>query len=330
MNARFCLTLVLLLAALVWVGAAAPLWFKAGGYLLIGWLVFLMNAASRMQIDWPATAATLVCLGLLVIGSHGIFSWLARQRGRAWALRWSSAVIGVMVLMFVAGVAMIGMTHQTGWLLAARQPLMEQRIATYYHIDSKASLQWIGMANQNYHDIRQELPQGGTSTADGTMLHSWMTLILAGGMMSTQQPLDYALPWDHPKNAAEFRNFVPEYLNPQVGKLRSEDGYALAHYAGNVHVVGGGPPLRMSQVTDGASHTMLAGEVAAEFKPWGYPMNWRDPAKGVNRLANGFASPDGKDVQFVFLDGSVRSFHKHTSPGVLRALATPRGGERVD
>ena len=35
----------------------------------------------------------------------------------------------------------------------------------------------------------------------------------------------------------------------------------------------------------------MAGEVAGDFKPWGDPTNWRDPALGINRSPEGFGGP---------------------------------------
>jgi DNA invertase Pin-like site-specific DNA recombinase len=57
----------------------------------------------------------------------------------------------------------------------------------------------------------------------------------------------------------------------------------------------------------------------------------RDPARGVNRSPYGFGGPVGAGgALFALADGSVRFVSERTSPAVLRALATPDGGEPID
>lgn len=75
----------------------------------------------------------------------------------------------------------------------------------------------------------------------------------------------------------------------------------------------------------------MLGEVAAEFRSWGDPLNVRDPMKGLNADRIGFASPyrgnRSSYVIFLMSDGSVRSIDEHIAAPILEALSTPRGGE---
>src|SRR5260221_14749236 len=85
------------------------------------------------------------------------------------------------------------------------------------------------------------------------------------------------------------------------------------------------------EFTDGTENTLLIGEVNANFRPWGDPANVRGPARGINRSP--FASggpPQSHGALFGMADGSVRFINERVSPEVLRALATPDGGEPVD
>lgn len=76
---------------------------------------------------------------------------------------------------------------------------------------------------------------------------------------------------------------------------------------------------------------MKIGEVNANFKPWGDPYNWRDPAKGVNRSPHGFGGAwSERGATFLMADGSVRFISERVNPEVMKALATPQGGETVD
>jgi prepilin-type processing-associated H-X9-DG protein len=85
----------------------------------------------------------------------------------------------------------------------------------------------------------------------------------------------------------------------------------------------------MSDITDGLSNTLLAGEVNGNFKPWGYPANWRDPALGINKSPDGFGSPwrRRKGANFLFADGSIHFIQDDIDPVILKALSTPDGGE---
>src|SRR5207248_1443388 len=133
--------------------------------------------------------------------------------------------------------------------------------------------------------------------------------------------------WNDAKNAPAMKTVILEYVSPFIGTPQ-EDGFAPSHYAGNVHVLGA-KPMALGDITDGASNTLLFGEVAHGFKPWGMPMNCRDPSVGLNS-PHGFANPRRAGVTFAFADGTIRTIRADISPEVLKALSTPRGGEKVD
>ena len=148
--------------------------------------------------------------------------------------------------------------------------------------------------------------------------------------------IDFSIPWDDPRNVAAFRTRLSLYQNPgipysknEVGYLESSAGYAFSHYAANVHVLGGDTPRTLKDVPDGESNTLMAGEVMSRFKPWGDPTNWRDPALGINKSPDGFGSPFPGGMNFSFVDGSVRFIKSTINPKVLKALSTPKGGERI-
>ena len=88
---------------------------------------------------------------------------------------------------------------------------------------------------------------------------------------------------------------------------------------------------KKNDITDGLSNTLLAGEAAGNFKPWGYPANARDPALGINKTPDGFGGPwiSKKGANFMFADASIRFFTDDIDPAVLKALSTPNGGESV-
>src|SRR5262249_6999261 len=135
------------------------------------------------------------------------------------------------------------------------------------------------------------------------------------------------------RNAPYFRCIIPGFINSQMrsAPLIDADGFGLSHYAANSRVMGPGKGMKVSDITDGAANTILIGEVNANFRPWGHPVNWRDPAKGINKSPDGFGGPRSSGGGlFAMADGSVRFIGEGVNSSVLRALATPNGGEDVD
>src|SRR5262249_54972066 len=158
--------------------------------------------------------------------------------------------------------------------------------------------------------------------------HSWETYLLPYLIYSAK--IDFNKPWNHPANEAFFKCVIPELINPALAgqELKDANGFGLSHYAGNSHVLGANHGFEVREITDGTSTTLLSGEVHAAFQPWGHPVNYRDPAKGINRSPHGFGGPPASGgTLFVMADGSVRFISERVSPDVLRALSTPNGGE---
>jgi prepilin-type processing-associated H-X9-DG protein len=115
---------------------------------------------------------------------------------------------------------------------------------------------------------------------------------------------------------------------PRVAGRSQADALAAAQAADDRDVRN--LPLRFSDFHDALANTMLLGEAAGNFRPWGHPANVRDPALGIGRSRNGFGGPPGASgAQFLMCDGSVRVIGNQIDPRVLRALATPSGDESL-
>jgi prepilin-type processing-associated H-X9-DG protein len=164
------------------------------------------------------------------------------------------------------------------------------------------------------------------SDVEGRPYHGWMALALPYGWQGgVSQFIDYQKPWDDGANKGAFGRRIQAYESPFRSLPRhNKDGYALAHIAGNSHIFDpGGHKLKVPTL-DGQSQTILAGDVAGNYQPWGKPRTERDPVLGINKSKDGFGGPwAGGGAMMVFADGSVRMMSKDTSPEVLRALANP-------
>jgi len=220
------------------------------------------------------------------------------------------------------------------------------------------NLKQIGLSVHNFHDSYGALPPGGTIDDHGRLMHGW-AIYLANYAMYSSAGVDFSRPWNEPPNDSIFRCALPEFINPAIAEVFDKDGYGLSHVAGNFRVL---PiarisatehssarfdavlaarsrddaghrnlPLQMTDIRDGLSNTVLIGEAAGNHRPWGHPANVRDPALGVGRTPEGFGGPPGAGgAQFLMLDGSVRFISDQVDANVLRALATPAGGDDVD
>jgi hypothetical protein len=301
--------------------------------LLVGWIAFLIRVVPQVTPDGPTTIVGLAAILVFAIGVHWAGrSWRGRsgETGRRWTIRATASVVLGVVVLFAAGIALVGIVHQAGWLAADDAPLQGEGLAK--RGDSRSTLFMIKLAVSNYHDTNNQFPPGGSFAADGAMLHSWETHILPfvgyspGGVDMNQA-------WNAPPNQKYFQCVLPEFTNPsfRTPPLTDADGYGLSHYSANSRVLGPNFGLRLADITDGPANTILLGEVNAGFKPWGHPVNWRDPAAGIGGTARGFGGPPGAGgARFLMADMSVRFVSDQVSPEVLRALATPTGGESFD
>jgi prepilin-type processing-associated H-X9-DG protein len=234
------------------------------------------------------------------------------------------------VLLFIAGLSAAGIAHQVGWLLTSEEPLVESGGGFSRRYQSTHNLKQIGLGLYHYHETHKTFPPAATFDAVGQPLHGWQAMLLPFiEQKDLHDRIDFGVPWDHPRNAPAFQTELHMYLNPSITDRRDGAGYGLSHYAGNADVLGGDVARTSAEVKDGTSNTIMAGEVAGEFKPWGYPANWRDPALGINRSPEGFGSPFPGGASFLFVDGSVRFLKNTIDPQVLKSLGTPAGGERV-
>jgi len=102
-------------------------------YLVTGWAFFLSRVVPNVVVDWFSLGLAGACLVGLACGLHFFCAWLHREissrkaaldpetqpellpRG-SWRVRTTLSIIGIVVLMFVAGIAAVGTVHQFVWL----------------------------------------------------------------------------------------------------------------------------------------------------------------------------------------------------------------------
>lgn len=329
----------LLLLLTVFIGPIVLLPVQLLAYLAAGWTMFLWRIAESIEFDWQTIAFSLMCLAIFTAGLHAFIRWLANAVSEAraieshpWKWRWTFGIIGILVTAFAAGISMVGVSHQIIWLAKSEQIFADgYRLTNVRQANSSHNLQGTARAADVYAFEHAERLPTDIVGPQSHYPHPWVaTLLPYLGQMELFEKIDVRAAWDSAGNARVYKERLYFFENPGIRGRKSNQKFPLADYSGNVHVLGGVKGRTLNDIKDGAAQTIFAGEITSERKPWGQPKNWRDPAIGLNS-ANGFAGPwNGASAQFSFVDGSVRYIDGSIHPKVLRALATPDGGEQIN
>lgn len=193
----------------------------------------------------------------------------------------------------------IGVTA-VGAILAVRAIREAQESAR--RSQSKNNLRQIGLAMHNYRDVYSVLPAADLRYLDGQTRLSWMASLLP---QIDSSPLfsmiGQDLPWNHPRNAPIYRTQLAVFQIPGAGERADAEGFALSHYAANSQLF---KPNEFARRPDQSA--VLAGEVAADYGPWGAPDNVRDGSLLPNSGPNAFGRPTRDGAFLLIGDGSVR------------------------
>jgi hypothetical protein len=279
-------------------------------YLAVGWASFLARVLPELRTDPDTVATAVVCLAAVTFGCHWFGRWLwgnLRPDRPAWSWRWTGRFVAVIVLLFVAGTAAVGIVHQTLWLAAAKEPLISTRWEARPRLVSANKMKQMGLAVHNHFDSVNVLPVS-TFAADSRPMHSWQTALLPyieeDGLYKR---IDVSKPWNNQANRSAVNTTVKVFLHPAVEADRTAAGFAASHYAANVLTFGGDKARKLSDYKAGTSNTIIIGEAVQNSRAWADPLNWRDPRLGLGH-PYGFGGPARqKGTQFCFADGSVRT-----------------------
>jgi type II secretory pathway pseudopilin PulG len=236
---------------------------------------------------------------------------------------------GVLIALIGGGLAFVALCG-VGILAALLLPAVQQAREAARRTQSKNNLKQIGLAAHNFNDTHNHFPP--KVLEPGESPQSWMTDLLP---YVDQAPLYATInrqaPWNDPSNHSAMSVPVISYLNASLPDLVDPaTGLALAHYAGNSYLFGGETPVRIRDITDGTSNTILAGSVFGGLKPWGDPGNVRDPSDGIGTGPHQFLHVPGSGGAMMLMgDGTVRFISENISPDVLHRLADYKDGQPV-
>jgi hypothetical protein len=112
-------------------------------YAAAGWAFFLNRVLPVVTVNWLYIFEAVIALAAFAVGVHWFAAWLYREtvaataqhsgsvtqqngpRPQAWRVRWSISIVAVVIAMFIAGISMVGMSHNVVWLFTDRGPIIE-------------------------------------------------------------------------------------------------------------------------------------------------------------------------------------------------------------
>ena len=128
-------------------------------FLAVGWVLYLRRVLPEMSVRWDLVASAAVYVVLLAAGGHLFLRWLYWEMKRAdaptetpppWKWRWTLGGLAVVLLMFAAGTAAVGITHQTAWLVRSPETLYRKGNARRDRVYCASNLRQIGQGLQLY------------------------------------------------------------------------------------------------------------------------------------------------------------------------------------
>jgi prepilin-type processing-associated H-X9-DG protein len=194
----------------------------------------------------------------------------------------------------------------------------------------KNNLKQIGLALHNYHDVYGSFPPASVADASGKPMHSWRVLILPFlDQQSLYGEYDFSEPWDGPNNRRLLDRMPLVYACPSHANPPGNTNTAYVVPVGEHCIFRGSEPVRVSDIIDGTSNTLMVGEGANITVPWMKPDDVDIATHPAIGDSAGFSSDHPGGVHFLLGDGSVRFISETIAPDVLRALFTRDGGEAL-
>jgi hypothetical protein len=234
-------------------------------------------------------------------------------------------------------------------LLALLLPAVQQAREAARRAQDANNLKQIGLANHNYHDVKQTFPRGTLKEAAELKVEerlSWLAALLPYLEQDrAYQNLAPNEPWNSPQNRKATDLKMTAFLNPAVPLGKQQN---VTHYVGVAGVGKDAATLKnddkrtgvfgydretpVTDIRDGLAQTLMALGVRQRIGPWG--QGGPSTIRGLS--AQPFiGGPDGfgtnaQGVNALMCDGSVRFLSRSIDPGIMEALATKNGQETVN
>jgi hypothetical protein len=192
------------------------------------------------------------------------------------------------------------------------------------------NLKQLGLAMHNFHDTYTTFPGQATLDPGGKKLLSWRVHLLPfieGGDLYKQFNLNE--PWDSETNKKLIAKMPATFKSPRLSEEMAAQGLTtyLAPIAKGT-VMGAEKPIRIANITDGTSNTIMFVEALPEkaviwTKPDDLPVDEKMPFAGL-------INNEVKDFAVVLTDGSVIRLNDKLPAQTLWWLFITNDGNRVD
>jgi hypothetical protein len=220
-----------------------------------------------------------------------------------------------------------------GGVTLLNRPYMQAREAAR-RASCSGHLSQLALALHNYCDVYGVLPPAHVDDEHGRPMHSWRVLILP---FIDENPLyaqyDFSEPWDGPGNI-KLLSQMPDIFScltrNAVAKAPTMTSYVVV--SGPETMFPGPQAIRLDQVTDGLSNTLMLVEVSNTQIPWTKPQDLDlgtmslqindETHPAISSKHPGGANVIRGDRRYQFLRDSVTASQ-------LKSLLTRCGGEPV-
>ena len=236
-----------------------------------------------------------------------------RLRGRGMAV--AGIVLGVIGCLFTIALIM---------------PMFRSAGAAAERAMCTNNLKQIGLALHNYHEAFGSLPPAAITGKDGRPLLSWRVAILPymeAGDLYARFHLDE--PWDSPHNLALLVERPLAYGCPGDRALKPGMTGYMAVIGKETAFTPDFQPVKLSEITDGTSLTLLVGE-SRQTVPWTKP---EDLPFDMSVPLSGMGSHHGyhnNGFNALLADGSVRFLKSSIDPSTVSRLITRDGNEAIE
>jgi hypothetical protein len=224
----------------------------------------------------------------------------------------------------------VTVTEDTETLQSVAKPLVAAITAARQNarqMQSMNNLKQIGLAMHVYHDKYKRFPPAASYDASGKPLLSWRVHILPfleNQALYNEFKLDE--PWDSEHNRKLAQIIPAPYHNPAAGLKPGLTNYLVPTGAGTVF--GGKESLRIQDIRDGSSNTIMVVGVAPDraviwTKPEDLEVKEAAPLTGLITEAR-------KQFEATFCDGSVRVLTSAIDPKILWLLFQANDGQPIN
>ncbi len=237
----------------------------------------------------------------------------------------SGSSTGLIIAVVVGGVLLV-----CGGVMAALLiPAVGQAREAARRAQCKNNLKQIGLALHNYHDTHRSFPAAHLNDAQGQPKLSWRVSILPfADEPQLFNAYSFNDAWDSPSNSRLLNPMPRTYACPSHGAPGSTNT-CYAAITGDNTAMGAGKCVRLGDITDGSSNTLLIVEACRLNIPWMKPQDI--DAATFTRIGdpNGVSSFHTGGAHILLADGSVRFLSNNVDPELVKLLITCNDGKVV-